>query len=312
MENLMKNIFKLLPISLLMCPLFSSAMEKQNQLDLLIDQSQCTMPTSSTDKQSPITMSQLYYHFSHPSHDLLLPEITQQIFSLQLGTVDLADLPLNCKSPESFVKYLEALITSCGYLLASELCECYLKYKEISLCDIQDENKRTCLHKSISPKVTEMLIKIAGDTASTLIAMQNTSGSTALHWAAWNNRTEIVKLLLEAAGDTASTLLTKQNEYGNTALHYAADNNCTESVKLILEAAGVDACKLIAMEATSGYTALHYAANHNNTEIVKLLLDASGDTTSTLLTKQNEYCKTALHYANPATKEVMQKYMTNK
>jgi hypothetical protein len=274
MENLMKNIFKLLPISLLMCPLFSSAMEKQNQLDLLIDQSQCTMPTSSTDKQSPITMSQLYYHFSHPSHDLLLPEITQQIFSLQLGTVDLADLPLNCKSPESFVKYLEALITSCGYLLASELCECYLKYKEISLCDIQDENKRTCLHKSISPKVTEMLIKIAGDTASTLIDMQDKNGETALHYAADNNNTEIVKLLLDAAGDTASTLIDMQNK--------------------------------------GGLTALHSAASYNRAEIVKLILDAAGDTTSTLLTKQNEYCKTALHYANQETKEVMQKYMTNK
>ena len=96
-----------------------------------------------------------------------------------------------------------------------KLCEYFLKHKEISLCDIQDEYKNTCLHyASKNPKVTEMLIKIAGDTASTLIAMQNTFGRTALHCAANNNHTEIVKLILDAAGDTASTLIAMQNTYG--------------------------------------------------------------------------------------------------
>ena len=71
-------------------------------------------------------------------------------------------------------------------------------------------------------EIVKLILDAAGDTASTLIAMQNTYGRTALHWAAYNNRTEIVKLILDAAGDTASTLLTKQNNLGNTALHWAA------------------------------------------------------------------------------------------
>jgi ankyrin repeat protein len=257
-------------------------MEMQDQLDLPVD------------KQSPITFAQTYHHFS----GALLPEITQHIFSLQLGTADLADLPLNCKSPEPFVKYLEILIASCGYLLARELCECYLKHEKISLCDIKNENKQTCLHYTAkNPKVTEMLIKVAGDTASTLIAMQTTSGSTALHYAANYNNTENIKLILDAAGDTASTLIDMQDTSGYTALHYAASKNCTEIVKLLLDTAGNTASTLIAMQNKIGWTALHYAANKNRTEIVTLILNAAGDTASTLLPMQNTSVETALHRA---------------
>ena len=208
-------------------------MEMQNQLNILVDQSQCIPLTPSKDKQSPITLAQTYYHFSRPSHDLLLPEIAQQIFWLQLGTVDLADLPLKIeqKSPEPFVKYLETLIPSCGYLLASELCEYFLKQKGISLCDIQDEYKRTCLHYvDKNPKVAEMLIKIAGDTASTLIAMQTTYGWTALHWAADNNCTEIVTLLLNAAGDKVQDYMAMKTNDGKTAFDFA-----TPAVKKVIK-----------------------------------------------------------------------------
>jgi hypothetical protein len=248
----------------LLCAHALNGMEMQDQLDLPVEQ------------PSPITIAQTYYHFSH---DLLLPEITKQIFWLQLGTVDLAKLPLeieqNRTSPEHFVEYLETLIASCGYLLASELCEYFLKQKEISLCDIQDNDKSTCLHCAYrSPKVTALLIKIAGNNASTLINMQDIYGYTALHQAAFYNRTEIVTLILDAAGNAASTLLTIQNKNGNTALHWAANNK--------------------------------------KTEIVKLILEAAGDTASTLIAMQDKNGNTALDCARPETKEVMKKYMTNK
>ena len=78
----------------------------------------------------------------------------------------------------------------------------YLNAK-ISIYNIQDEYKRTCLHLSDDPKVTQMLLKIAGDNAYTLIAMQNkhgwnhnfNSGWTALHSATYNNNVKMANLL---------------------------------------------------------------------------------------------------------------------
>jgi ankyrin repeat protein len=288
----------------LLCAHALNGMEIHKQSDLPVGQ------------PSPITLAQTYYHFSHYhfSPDLLPSEIVQHIFWLQLGTVYLANLPVKIeqKSPEPFVKYLETLITSCGYLLASELCEFFLKHKKISLCDIQDEFKNTCLHWAYrSSKVMAMLIKIAGNTASTLIAMQNNFSDTALHQTALNNRTENVKLILDAAGDNASTLLAMQNNSGSTALHCAASYNYIESIKLILDTAGNTASKLLAMQNKSGSTALHCAAIYNYIESINLILDAAGNTASKLLAMKNNSGGTALYWGNRKTKEVMQKYMAN-
>lgn len=172
---------------------------------------------------SPMTLSQLYYHFSH---DLgLLPEIIQQIFSLQCGDVDhtkvLDELKKYSNNPDHFVNYLETLIISCGELLASELCECFFVREKVSICDIQGEYKRTCLHRSKNPKITQILIKIAGEKAWELLTMQTDYGSTALQVAAYNNRTEIVELLLKAAGTNAQDLIIIQDKLGKTVLENA-------------------------------------------------------------------------------------------
>lgn len=137
------------------------------------------------NKPSPISLLQTYYHLSH---DKLLPEIAQQIFSLHLGlsNVDLKKLPQSCDRPEAFINYINSLIDSCGYSLASELCERFFSGAKISICDIKDSNHWT-----------------------------------ALHWAANKNNTESVKLLLNAAGNKVGELLAMQNNDGETAFNLA-------------------------------------------------------------------------------------------
>jgi len=199
------------------------------------------------------------------SEPKLLPEITQQIFSLQLKAsgVDLTDLEQSCKNPQSFVTYLKSLLESCSYELASELLEQYFSHAKISMCDIKDQtNWATALHSAAIngyTKIGKLLLNAAGDNAWTLLTMQTTIGYTALHWAANTGHTEIVKLLLNAAGDNTWTLLTMQDNYGETALFYAVKQGNTETVKLLLNAAGDKVQDFMAMPAINGKTAFDIA-----------------------------------------------------
>ena len=61
-------------------------------------------------------------------------------------------------------------------------------------------------------------------------------GLTALHLAAWNDRTEIVKELVDAKGINVNE---KDND-GLTALHYAARYASANTVKALLVAKGIN------------------------------------------------------------------------
>ena len=234
-----------------------AGMETQKQLDLLVDQPQCTKLASSKIKSFPMTAAKTYHYLSH---DLLIPEIAQQIFLLQLelSGVDFKKLSQSCEDTESLVRYIKTLIDSCGYPLASGLCEWFFAHTEVLLCTLKDGNNNTPLYYAIKhkyQKVAKILIQIAGDNAWTLLTMQDIYDQTALHWAARNEKTEGVKLILDAAGDNAWTLIAMQNTIGSTALHWAGHNNRTENAKLILDAAGDNAWTLITMKNDQGKTA---------------------------------------------------------
>lgn len=221
---------------------------------------------------TPMTLAQLYYHFSHDLE--LLPEIAQHIFFLQCGDSNLTEIEQNCKHPELLVIYIEKLISSCEYLLASEICECYFKHNKISLCDIQNHYKYTCLFYGKNPKVTQILLKIAGNNVWKLLTIQNTHNATALHFAAGNNYTETIKLLLHAAGDNAYELLAMRNDNKRRAL----------------------------------YTAIF---NLKDIKTVKLLLDAAGKKAQNLIMEQSEREEEILCRATPEINEILQSYMIN-
>ena len=66
------------------------------------------------------------------------------------------------------------------------------------------------------------------------VNVSGVDGWTALHLAAFGNRSDFVKRLLQAGAD-----INKQDESGNTALHKAARNNYNDIVELLL-AQGAD------------------------------------------------------------------------
>ncbi|XP_071150121.1 uncharacterized protein [Mytilus edulis] len=87
---------------------------------------------------------------------------------------------------------------------------------------------------------------------------QNWNGSTALHDAAWNGRTEIVRLLIDRGID-----INLPNNDGSTALHNAAWSGQTEIVRLL-----IDRGTNISLQNENGSTALHLTALNEQTDIV--------------------------------------------
>ena len=143
-------------------------------------------------------------------------------------------------------------------------------------------------------QVDELLRKPLNPNA---VARRNCRAASALHFAAVQGHSAVVKLLLEAGADKDAA-----NNLGITALHSAAESGHIEVVKLLL-AAGADKDKadseertalhrtirkiaaLLAYDAerdatnsdSTSRTALHVAAPNSELEIVQLLLEAGVD-----------------------------------
>jgi len=103
-----------------------------------------------------------------------------------------------------------------------------------------------------------------------LISKKNALGNTALACAADGGQKDMVKYLLEKGSDVNAT-----NSTGLTALHFAACGNKTNQadVAILLLDNGAD----VNAKANGGNTPLHYAASRGNAEVAKLLLDKGAD-----------------------------------
>ena len=111
----------------------------------------------------------------------------------------------------------------------------------------------------------------------------NIDGMTALHFAAQNGNTAIVKYLVEHGADVKAqdTLLSR------SAIHFAAENGNLECVKYLAE----QNADLLDKD-SHGATALHYAAKSNHLDVVKYLVSKKIDYTA-----KDVRGWTAMHYA---------------
>lgn len=125
--------------------------------------------------------------------------------------------------------------------------------------------------------VVELLIEKGGDAE-----IKDSSGITALYYAAVNKNRAVMELLLKNGVDPES-----KDKYNRTPLHAAATRGDETLVKLLLDA---DANTEI--KTNDGLTPLHVAAHIGHETVVKSLLDADAD----VEIKDNSGW-TALHYA---------------
>ena len=122
---------------------------------------------------------------------------------------------------------------------------------------------------------TEQLEALIHLTDVDIQSHENWRGSTALHMAAYNGHTEVVRLLLQCGGDPNMA-----DKHHWTAVHMAAYNGHTEALRLLLQSQG-DPNK-VASNPTGGAwdwdhgaspgTALTMATANGHTEALQLLL----------------------------------------
>ncbi|KAH7396177.1 ankyrin repeat-containing domain protein [Pyrenochaeta sp. MPI-SDFR-AT-0127] len=103
-----------------------------------------------------------------------------------------------------------------------------------------------------------------------IAAVDPYSKNSALHYAAANGHTDIIKLLFSTnAEKPAPALINAVNEAGNTPLHWAALNGHLESVKLLMQS-GAD----VTIFNKAGHDAVFEAEINDKKEVVDWLLGA--------------------------------------
>jgi len=122
---------------------------------------------------------------------------------------------------------------------------------------------RTPLHQVKTNESAELLIAKGADVK----AAEGLLGLTPLHWAASDNRHEVVGVLLDKGADVNA-----KNKNGATPLHLAASRNSKEAAELLIEK-GAD------KGATdgSGNTPMHRAAKCGQKDVLQLLLEKGAD-----------------------------------
>ncbi|HDR9280121.1 TPA: ankyrin repeat domain-containing protein [Burkholderia vietnamiensis] len=115
------------------------------------------------------------------------------------------------------------------------------------------------------------------------------AGSAALHVAAADGKTHVVRALLALGAD-----LNAQDQQGNTALLYAIGNRRTETAIHLAQIDGID----VNHQTPTRYTALHAAVQANVPMVVPYLLAKGADTTLT-----NRDGKTPLQFAEAVQRD---------
>eukprot|EP00744_Colponema_vietnamica_P019061 GILI01026949.1.p1 GENE.GILI01026949.1~~GILI01026949.1.p1 ORF type:complete len:192 (-),score=46.08 GILI01026949.1:119-694(-) len=143
-----------------------------------------------------------------------------------------------------------------------------VKYVQEGGClDEGDKERMTLLHHAVCGKQMEVCkILLEGSENSTNhpipVDAGDSSGWTALHYAADKGFTEIALVLIEAGGAAVNS----KDEMRRTPLHLAANAGHVEVVKALLAKGASKALKTVV-----GWTPLKYAEENKFTEVVALL-----------------------------------------
>mmetsp|Transcript_136503 Transcript_136503/g.265526 ORF Transcript_136503/g.265526 Transcript_136503/m.265526 type:complete len:346 (-) Transcript_136503:8-1045(-) len=173
-----------------------------------------------------------------------------------------------------------------------------------------DDDERTVAQEQLPPVAELSLVRCLPEAASLLgiveddplmvpfladcgadVNESDDAGWTALHWAAYNNQTNVALALL---ANSSFVELNAQDTGGMTALHLAA----TRGLATVCGAlANHPDFEVLNRRSANGNTALHWAARSSQAAVCEILLDSKR---FTAVNEQNVHGWTALHYAAAA------------
>ncbi|CAH3142085.1 unnamed protein product [Porites lobata] len=153
-------------------------------------------------------------------------------------------------------------------LAAAHGCPAVVSYLLGSGADVtcEDDKKRTALHWAVGQdKTIERLLKDPLVQKMKLVNQQDSTGATALHYAAQGGFLKSVLLLLKNGTDPSI-----KNNKLETPLHLSASHGWLPIVKKLMEGRQT---RLMNVGNLSDHTPLHLAASNGQDKVVKFLLD---------------------------------------
>ncbi|KAF7983013.1 hypothetical protein HWV62_24644 [Athelia sp. TMB] len=134
----------------------------------------------------------------------------------------------------------EELLLSCRYGDLEDIQAFVSKYGPQPLSDLRDEHGNTILHMICGNGHTDVLDYVGSVVPPTLISVQNSSQSTAMHWAALNQHLPIMQKLVALPGGPGIDLIDIKNSAGRSPLGEAEISGWQEGAQWLVQVMNID------------------------------------------------------------------------
>ena len=240
----------------------------------------------------------------------------------QAGFLDFALDPAYVSEPENVATFTSKFFRSCFHGFEDDIGRYMTHYGQT--VETRDDLNRTALHWASAstceraPRILQRLIVSGADvtaedrlgftplfcsivydsSANTMALLQagadvrhrDVVGRSAIHWAACQNRVEVLRLVfsIPALGPAVREVMEQVDGSGRTVVHYAAGNGYAEAIDMLLQVNS----NLADFRDSRGRSPLHYVANSEHGDAVQVLINHH----ASVNIRDDSSC-TPLHYA---------------
>ncbi|KAH6914076.1 cytoplasmic protein [Coprinopsis sp. MPI-PUGE-AT-0042] len=134
----------------------------------------------------------------------------------------------------------DELLLSCRYGDLDDVKAAVDKHGQAILESTRDDNQNTVLHMICANGHLELLRYLLPIVPASLLAAQNSAGSTPLHWAALNSHLDVAKALVEFPPGPGVDLIDIKNKAGHSPLAEAEFSGWDEGAKWLVEVMKLD------------------------------------------------------------------------
>ncbi|KAG6330663.1 hypothetical protein ID866_8425 [Astraeus odoratus] len=138
---------------------------------------------------------------------------------------------------------LEDLLLSCRYGDLQDVQDFVARHSAVPLGDAQDDRGNTVLHMACGNGHADLLEYLLPLVPSSLLAKQNSSGSTPLHWAAVNRHLGIAQKLVQFPDGPGVDLIDIKNAAGRSPLTEAETAEWDEGAQWFVQVMNLEEVK---------------------------------------------------------------------